>query len=197
MPPVPIQSKFPIKDRQRRRFDTADQQSTRYIHKICGSYVLGKGRLYVHLAGDSISFTHRSSALVLLHLIGTISFLFDRSGSTSLFFLGGNHTLARPGLFMSNFPMRRMFNSNTTTRRKSLFSLGSRCLIAGRIWARSAPFSEPALELLFPLLLCLLRLLEYVCICIIGVGSSSAGCARACWNCDEKSSRERGGGWTP
>jgi hypothetical protein len=134
-----------------------------------------------HRSGRTLHHNHKSSTLVLLHLLGIISFLFDRSGSTSLFFRGGNHTLARPGLFMSSFPIRRMFNSKTTTRRKSLFSLGSRCLIAGSICENKAPFSDPA----FPLLLFLLRLREYVCICIIGVGSSSVGCARACWNWDE------------
>ena len=41
--------------------------------------------------------------------------------------LGLNHILAFPGAVSFNFPDRRMFISITTTLRKSLFSLGSRC----------------------------------------------------------------------
>ena len=41
--------------------------------------------------------------------------------------LAGNHNLALPGLPSPNFPTFRIFISNTITRRKSLFSLGSRC----------------------------------------------------------------------
>lgn len=42
--------------------------------------------------------------------------------------LAGNDNLALPGVPSPNFPTFRIFISNTITRRKSQFSLGSRCL---------------------------------------------------------------------
>ena len=73
--------------------------------------------------------SHRSSASIPTHLAGTPPSI--SASAFPLVFLGGSQTLALPNAFASSLPSRRMFISSTMTRRKSLFSRGSRCRTAG------------------------------------------------------------------
>ena len=72
---------------------------------------------------------HKSSASIPTHLAGTPPSI--SASAFPLVFLGGSQTLALPNAFASSLPSRRMFISSTMTRRKSLFSRGSRCRTAG------------------------------------------------------------------
>jgi hypothetical protein len=57
-------------------------------------------------------------------------------------FLGGNQMRALPTAFASSLPTRRMFISRTMTRRKSLFSRGSRWRTVGASLELALPASE-------------------------------------------------------
>lgn len=59
-----------------------------------------------------------------IHLLGTLPSA--TPSWTFLSTLGGNQMRARPATSWPSFPLRRIHISSTTTRRKSLFSLGSR-----------------------------------------------------------------------
>lgn len=81
------------------------------------------------LCSNFVASNHKSSASIPTHLAGTPPSI--SASAFPLVFLGGSQTLALPNAFASSLPSRRMFISNTMTRRKSLFSRGSRCRTAG------------------------------------------------------------------
>jgi hypothetical protein len=116
----------------------------------------------------------RSSFVIPTHLIGTIPDPDDEL-FTSANLRGGSQTRARPAALASNLPVRRIFISSTITRRKSLFSRGSRCRGSGWLLdpGNSCWRSGDGARLFLPFP----RVRVYVCIGIMGGRGSLGECA--------------------